>query len=512
MSRFQNSETADILKKIGDLYLNEEYSDVVFVVEGENIPAHRNILGQRCSIFKAMFQTNSELQKQVIQLPGTILYAFKTLLKFIYTGDAAELYTITLDDLFDVLSVAKTYEMQQLEELCMAHLESDCAVDNVHFIIQEGIETSHETLLELGLDYVSDNFAKFVEHKAFIDLSAEGLQRVLEKMISEVSDDTVLRALVKWMKANTSNSEHFPKLLKQMDLKTIGINEIVATLRPLNLVDANVLLDLVCQHAKKDNDDDVDVGTSSTFVNPEKDTIMKHVIGSGNKSITIDFERTFTINYMEMELSEGDWSYWVEVSKDNVNWTCIIDYSKYICRSLQRLYFKSHVFRYIRIHGTAPANGTFEISGFDAYFHEKPLEVDPETNIVIPTPNVASIQNNAIIIQNLTDKMPRERIDTSDGPRYHYLDESTVLQLPQPYLIDSMNIMLNSECMYDYNIEVSTDKINWTWVFGEQNVTSWRHVRFDKQPVVFIKLTTSYIGSHPLHFTCQNFVCPAIDA
>uniref|UniRef100_A0A7E4VJ50 BTB domain-containing protein n=1 Tax=Panagrellus redivivus TaxID=6233 RepID=A0A7E4VJ50_PANRE len=565
MSADPNPEIADILDKIGKLFLNNIYSDVEFVVEGERLPAHQIILSQRSPVFEAMFPPSNELQKQVVELPETPLKTFKLLLKFIYTG-TVEFGTVNVASVFDVVSIANTYEMPRLIERCIDHLKSICAVGNVVDVLNKAIEKLQQTLVDHCIDYVCAHCAELIGHESFKKLPVKALHSVLEKPIPEVSDNSVFRAFVEWMKANPSESAHFPELLKLMDLKTIGIDEIIGTIRPLSLVDANVLLDLACEHAKKakmldghaltsdslttvpivtgerpaffktakttisgeklvnlmselaiEQEKNAPVAvipreTSSSFVNPTKDVIMKHVIGIGNECITIDMERPFLANTLEMKLADGDCSYCIHVSQDNVNWTRIIDYSKYICRSVQRLYFKEHVIRYLRIHGTAPIDGTFEISNFVTYYDAKPLEVDPETGCVIPTHNVALAKNNAVVIQGQHWLSPDAMINgnTSDGCAYHYIGEDPIIvQLPQPYLLDSMILLLNADIAYSYNIEVSTDKKTWKRLFSEEYVSSWRCAKFKKQPVVFIKITGTYTMA--FNFVCKHLETPIID-
>uniref|UniRef100_A0A7E4VK39 BTB domain-containing protein n=1 Tax=Panagrellus redivivus TaxID=6233 RepID=A0A7E4VK39_PANRE len=568
MSADPNPEAVEILDKIGELYLNEDYSDVVFVVDGENLPAHQAILSQRSPVFKAMFPPTSDFQKKVIELPGTTVETFELFLKFVYTGTIDVEKDLDMDcicTVFDVMTLAKTYEFPRLVECCVNRIKYLCATVDTVELINEAIEDSREELVEVIVENVSVIDVEFFDNDDFTKLHVKALRRVLEKTTSAVPDNYVFYAVVEWMEDNPLESEHFPDLLELMNLKSMEIDEIIDTIRPLNLVDADVLLDFVSEHAKAKKADgnafggNFNVGvstgkhptysknpyiatighnarnaetsdgnalicnsishvpeeTSKTFVSPTKHVIMDHVISNDNQCIMVDLEQLFTINTLEMKLADGDWSYWIEVSEDNVNWTRIIDYSKYICRSVQRLYFKAHSFRYIRIHGIAPVGGIFKITHFGTYYDEKPLEVDPETNIVIPTHNVASAKNNAIVIQGLNwaDQYARLLGHTSDNnfTFNHVGKDPIIVQLPQPYILDSMKFKLNAVYLHNYDIEVSTDKINWTQVYSGKYVKAWQYAKFAKQPIVFIKL----IGIRVMQsnaFCCKHFECSAVSA
>uniref|UniRef100_A0A7E4VFV4 F5/8 type C domain-containing protein n=1 Tax=Panagrellus redivivus TaxID=6233 RepID=A0A7E4VFV4_PANRE len=64
--------------------------------------------------------------------------------------------------------------------------------------------------------------------------------------------------------------------------------------------------------------------------------------------------------------------------------------------------------------------------------------------------------------------------------------------------------------VYSYNVEVSVDQVNWTRVFSEERVSSWREIHFNRQPVVFVKLTGTY-NSRTGHFYCVHLECFAKD-
>ncbi len=48
-----------------------------------------------------------------------------------------------------------------------------------------------------------------------------------------------------------------------------------------------------------------------------------------------------------IKISSSAYSYYVEVSVDNISWTRIIDYRAYLCRSWQKLYFPPTVATYV---------------------------------------------------------------------------------------------------------------------------------------------------------------------
>jgi BTB/POZ domain-containing protein 9 len=73
-----------------------------------------------------------------------------------------------------------------------------------------------------------------------------------------------------------------------------------------------------------------------------------------------------------IDISSSSYSYYIEISVDNINWTRIIDYRSYLCRSWQKLYFPAIVATYIRIVGTHnTVNKIFHLVSMEVYYVQK---------------------------------------------------------------------------------------------------------------------------------------------
>ena len=53
------------------------------------------------------------------------------------------------------------------------------------------------------------------------------------------------------------------------------------------------------------------------------------------------------IFYLRKRLFSSAYSYYLEVSVDDTNWTRVVDYRAYLCRSWQKLYFTPVVAKYV---------------------------------------------------------------------------------------------------------------------------------------------------------------------
>ena len=92
---------------LGKLYLSDEYSDVVLVLDqNHRVPAHRVVLAARSDYFRALLYGGMlESSQSEVKLVDTPVIAFKHLLKYIYTGNLS-LHSFKEDLILDILGFA----------------------------------------------------------------------------------------------------------------------------------------------------------------------------------------------------------------------------------------------------------------------------------------------------------------------------------------------------------------------------------------------------------------------
>uniref|UniRef100_A0A7E4V361 BACK domain-containing protein n=1 Tax=Panagrellus redivivus TaxID=6233 RepID=A0A7E4V361_PANRE len=353
---------------------------------------------------------------------------------------------------------------------------------------------SLDDLADIAFEFLSRPW-KNLNHENLEILSTDALNMVLTRGIQGGPNFSIFDAVVGWMKANPSKSADFPGVLKNFVFDIFTLEE----LKKADIVDANVL---ACQQqieqripAYQTPDENVTLAKYGfkiiTFGGKRgfKKSIdtLEHRIGSSAEGILIDLGRPFLLNSIKMLIRYNN-SYWIDVSKDNINWTRVIDHSKYKCSLQQNLFFKERFVRLIRICYTAPVKTTFVkttfvISQFEALYTTEPFKIHPKSTLIIPS-NIITLVKNDLSMHGVCSfanniRISRYTVNFSSG---------IIVQLPQPYLIDTVKLLLLDNGVYCYTIQVSVDKVKWTPVKSEQNVSSWRKIRFNRQPVVFINL------------------------
>ncbi|XP_002132279.3 BTB/POZ domain-containing protein 9-like [Drosophila pseudoobscura] len=101
-----------LLNEIESLCMNNLFSDVSFLVEGQRLPAHRLILATRSQYFRELLfggMCNSREQLIRLEVP---LEAFKLILGYLYAGTVP--LSLDTDAIVQVRDLAKMYGLLEL--------------------------------------------------------------------------------------------------------------------------------------------------------------------------------------------------------------------------------------------------------------------------------------------------------------------------------------------------------------------------------------------------------------
>lgn len=150
--------------------MNSDYSDVVFLVDGERLPAHRVLMAARSEYFRALLYGGlSESKETDIHLKVPI-NAFKALLRYIYSG---HLCLSQMDDynIMDTLGLANLYGLTELEQAISDFLHQYLALDNVCSVLDAARLYNLKNLSKVCLQFMDRNATEILTHSSFRNLS-----------------------------------------------------------------------------------------------------------------------------------------------------------------------------------------------------------------------------------------------------------------------------------------------------------------------------------------------------
>ena len=413
---------------IGKLYINDEYSDIVLVVgENHRIPAHKVILAARSEYFRALlFGGMRESSQTEIELVETPLTAFKHLLKYIYTGNMS-LHSFKEDLILDILGLAHLYGFQELENSISDYLKAVLCVRTVCLIYDTASLYQLAGLATAALAFMDRHAAEVLQHESFLSLSLAGLTNIIARDSFCAAEVEIFRAVESWSRSNPG--QDIQPVLQQIRLSLLEISDLLKVVRPSDLMPADILLDAIASRTElgdtelryrghKLPEENVAVprhgaavlhgevrsalldGDSKNY-DMERGFSRHPIDESGEKGIVVKLGMACILNRINLLLWDRDqraYSYYIEVSMNQVDWVRVVDHSGYHCRSWQFLHFPARVVRYIRVVGTHnTVNKVFHVVTLEALWTAEDARL--QGGLLVPHHNVATLDHSALVTE-----------------------------------------------------------------------------------------------------------------
>ncbi len=159
-------------------------SDIVFLVEGQEIHAHKSVLMEACEYFRPLFGPSfHEGHLDTITVSHATYESFRCVIRYIYTGNPRGLFTS--NNVIEIYHLAQYYGLSKLQEQSIAFLKSQTSltevvslylacyknvtIDSVNYILREKLVQKWDIVSDRHRDSFSS-----VEDKALVDeLSTE---------------------------------------------------------------------------------------------------------------------------------------------------------------------------------------------------------------------------------------------------------------------------------------------------------------------------------------------------
>ncbi|XP_018331680.1 BTB/POZ domain-containing protein 9 [Agrilus planipennis] len=535
-------------ENLSSLCMNQEYSDVTLIVEGQRLYAHKVILAARSEYFRALLYGGMKESNQAeIELPDAPLKAFKTLLKYIYSGHMF-LLTTREDVILDTLGLAHQYGFQELETAISNLLRQLLALKNVCAILDTARLYGLDQLVKVCHTFLDQNASEILVHESFAQLSQASLVELLKRDSFFAPEVEIFRGVAAWYKANEDKDD---LVMSCVRLPLMTVSDLLSVVRPASLVKPDTLLDAIAERTNARLSSlqhrgqlllDENVASprlgSKVVLGELMEALLdgdhsnydmergytRHAInGPGDQGIVVKLGTPSIINHIRMLLWDRDlrsYSYYIEVSIEQKDWVRVVDYGHFSCRSWQYLYFENRVVQYIRIVGTHnTVNKVFHLVAFEAMCKVKiPRMVN---DMIVPQYNVATQECSASVIEGVSRSRnallngDTKHYDWDSGYTCHQLGSGSILiQLGQPYIISSLRLLLwdCDDRSYSYYIETSVNIWDWEIVVDKtrESCKSWQVIRFPPRPVVFIRIVGTHNTANEV-FHCVHFECPSCD-
>jgi len=174
-----SATTKVIATLVGDLEKlvnSTDFSDVVFIVEGKQIPSHKLILELRSEHFRVLFSSGlRESQSNKVEIVDCTVGVFLDLLKFIYT-DSCE---VTDDNCISLLEQANFFQLDRLIAICEQFWYHNISVSNAANVFQVADHCNARQLRDFATEFIFKNVREVVQTQAFKDLEPSLVATIL---------------------------------------------------------------------------------------------------------------------------------------------------------------------------------------------------------------------------------------------------------------------------------------------------------------------------------------------
>ena len=205
-----------VLLQMNDFRRRGVLCDIGLLCDDENrIEAHKIVLSSVSPYFATMFQTNMwEKHQKDVYIKGVDSTSMEALVEYAYTADI----TVTIDNIFHLLSAAHMLCFEEVEKTCVEFLCNNLNFENCLDICDIAESLNCRELQNLTTLYVTENFRRLVKYAGFLHLSPKQLHAVLEKdKINVSSESEVYEAVMRWVKFDLANRKyHLTTLLEQV--------------------------------------------------------------------------------------------------------------------------------------------------------------------------------------------------------------------------------------------------------------------------------------------------------
>lgn len=135
--------------------MSEEDSDVILRVGDQQYPAHKVIIRNRSSVFRAMLDHDmTEKKEGIVDIEDCDPYIFRDFLLYLYSG---KLDNISNENVFELYYISDKYDVNQLKLDCVDYIENCLNIDIICDVIALAIKHSEQNLLKHATEFFMEN-------------------------------------------------------------------------------------------------------------------------------------------------------------------------------------------------------------------------------------------------------------------------------------------------------------------------------------------------------------------
>ena len=210
-SLFDKKQEFNILEKLKQLRDNKVYCDVVLVVRGVKLEAHKNVLAAWSPYFATrLFPGRSDVFKDTILVNYDSSEVFADLLDFMYNGYVAPRET----NFLQLLHLAVSFQIEMLKNYCEEFLRCNLHLGNFVSTYFLSRKYNLDSLEEYIVGFLQLNLSDAVKQGEFLSLTARKFNTLLSKgWMEQIKPEIKLFLIISWVGYDVQEREKFLVLL-----------------------------------------------------------------------------------------------------------------------------------------------------------------------------------------------------------------------------------------------------------------------------------------------------------
>ena len=218
---------------------SEQLCDVVLIVEGERIPAHRVILASLSDYFRAMFTGEmAESRLREIVINEIDARSMRALVDYAYTA----IVELTEENVQNLLPAASVLHFEEVKEACSLFLLRKLDADNC--LGFKGFAEVHgcNQLRSAATVYSSYHFSQVRKREEFLTLPLDEIKDFLSSDQLNIGEEyEVFEAAMAWLSHDGERMQHLYEILSLVRLPLLSAEQLLKMVGQSPLVKANPL-------------------------------------------------------------------------------------------------------------------------------------------------------------------------------------------------------------------------------------------------------------------------------
>ncbi len=188
-----------VFRSIGQIFQNEQFSDIMLMAEGQSIPCHRLMLAAASEYFQHKITASMEGEGEnhnLLEIEGIKFHILQLIVSYLYAG----FISLTVDNANDVIAASKLLKLKSLYKTCEQHLKDIVDVTNCITLYKiakvQGVHglriKAHKLMLETFIDVVAgEEFLAMTEQELAEYIQSDDLHLP--------NENNVFTAVVAWI-------------------------------------------------------------------------------------------------------------------------------------------------------------------------------------------------------------------------------------------------------------------------------------------------------------------------